>query len=168
MAKYGAEALAVSVPWETFAAHPPTKRAHSELGARDPPYGENPWSGGGCKKRKRTEEETSGDQPVASKQEGLQEGRGLPAGTSVLEGTGTQRQEQPESDEEDGLGEACPWSPKSSMAQEHEDDAWRYNSFQYWRPPLPAIDLNDILNLENENMVKTRHSSHAGLSEMET
>nr|XP_056704894.1 uncharacterized protein C9orf40 homolog [Euleptes europaea] len=170
MAKRGAEAVACRAPWETFAPHPPAKRARGEPGPKEPPCGKAPWGGGGCKKRKRAGEE--GETPA--KRRGRPEGPAPPASSSVWEGTRKRRQEQPGllpgSDEEAGSGGAPkhPWSPKASMAAEHEDDVWHYNSFQYWRPPLPAIELSDILNLEKENMVKTRHSNSAGLSEMET
>ncbi|XP_060093457.1 uncharacterized protein C9orf40 homolog [Heteronotia binoei] len=176
MTKRGAEAVAFHTPWETFVSHRPSKRGRSEPGLREVRCGKTPWSGGGCKKRKRAEEdeETSGKGPTALKRSRPQEEQVPLASTSGWEGTRTRRQEQPgtlpEDEEEAGSGEspAHPWNPKASMAEEHQDDVWHYNSFQYWRSPLPAIDLSDILNLEKENMVKTRHASRSGISEMET
>ncbi|XP_015267044.1 PREDICTED: uncharacterized protein C9orf40 homolog [Gekko japonicus] len=177
MAKRGAEAVAFHAPWETLAPPRPPKRGRSEPGLRELRCGKTPWSGGGCKKRKRAEEdeETSAKWPSgALKRSRPQEEQVPGASASGWEGTRTRRKEPPgplpEADEEAGSGEtpAHPWNPKTSMAEEHQDDVWHYNSFQYWRPPLPAIDLSDILDLEKENMVKTRNSSGAGLSEMET
>ncbi|XP_044302816.1 uncharacterized protein C9orf40 homolog isoform X3 [Varanus komodoensis] len=51
---------------------------------------------------------------------------------------------------------------------EHEDDVWHYNSFQYWRSPIPTIDLTDILDLEKDDAIEARDSSGVGISEMET
>ncbi|XP_054842909.1 uncharacterized protein C9orf40 homolog [Eublepharis macularius] len=175
MAKRRGEAVAYCAPWETFVSHAPSKRARSEPELREPRCSRTPWSGGGCKKRKRAEEdeETAAKRPAALERGGPEEEQAPAASGGVREGTLTRRQEQPgplrESDEAAGLGEALAHlCNHKTMAEEHEDDVWHYNSFQYWRSPLPAIDLSDILNLEKENTVKTRHFSRAGLSEMET
>ncbi|XP_042310843.1 uncharacterized protein C9orf40 homolog [Sceloporus undulatus] len=56
----------------------------------------------------------------------------------------------------------------SPAQKENEDDVWRYNSFQYWRSPLPTIHLSDILDLENNKAVDERETSSIGMSEMET
>uniref|UniRef100_A0A674K790 Uncharacterized protein n=1 Tax=Terrapene triunguis TaxID=2587831 RepID=A0A674K790_9SAUR len=47
---------------------------------------------------------------------------------------------------------------------------WQYNSFQYWRAPLPAIDLSVILDLDGENMTDARTTSRIEIieTEMET
>ncbi|KAH0628255.1 hypothetical protein JD844_009157 [Phrynosoma platyrhinos] len=69
-----------------------------------------------------------------------------------------------------GAGEAVsPGSPtQEPPEEENEDDVWHYNSFQYWRSPLPTIHLSDILDLENNRAVDERESSSIGISEMET
>uniref|UniRef100_A0A8D0E0S6 Putative WW-binding domain-containing protein n=1 Tax=Salvator merianae TaxID=96440 RepID=A0A8D0E0S6_SALMN len=51
---------------------------------------------------------------------------------------------------------------------EREHDVWHYNSFQYWRSPLPTIDLSDILDLEKDDPVETSNYGSVGFSEMET
>ncbi|KAL8203278.1 UNVERIFIED_CONTAM: hypothetical protein K2H54_046997 [Gekko kuhli] len=177
MAKREAEAVAFHAPWETFVSPRPPKRGRKEPGLRELRCGKTPWSGDGCKKRKRAgeDEETSAKWGTgAVKRSRPQEEQVPGASASGWEGTRTRRPEQlgplPEADEEAGSGEtpARPWNPQTPVVEEHQDDVWHYNSFQYWRPPLPAIDLSDILDIEKENMVKTRHSSGTGLSEMET
>uniref|UniRef100_A0A8C3PAG1 Uncharacterized protein n=1 Tax=Chrysemys picta bellii TaxID=8478 RepID=A0A8C3PAG1_CHRPI len=52
----------------------------------------------------------------------------------------------------------------------HEEEFWQYNSFQYWRAPLPAIDLSVILDLDGENMTDARTTSRTEIieTEMET
>lgn len=171
MAKRAAEAVACHAPWEAFVSHRPSKRGRSDSGLGELRCGRTPWSGGGCKKRKRLEgdEETSRKRPTALQRSRSPEEQVPLPSSSRWEGTRTRRQEQPALLA--GAGEAPaaqPWDPKASLPEEHQDDVWHYNSFQYWRPPLPAIDLSDILGLDEENMVKTRHSNKAGLSEMET
>ncbi|XP_077200894.1 uncharacterized protein C9orf40 homolog isoform X1 [Paroedura picta] len=170
MAKRGAEAVAFHAPWESFVSPRPPKRGRSEPGLREPRGGRAPWSGGGCKKRKRAEEdeETSGKRPPAVKRGRPHEEQVALASPSGWGGAGARP--LPEAARLAGAGgaPAPPWSPAAPTAEEHQDDVWHYNSFQYWRPPLPAIDLSDILDLEKENMVKTRLCSRTGLSEMET
>ncbi|XP_077200895.1 uncharacterized protein C9orf40 homolog isoform X2 [Paroedura picta] len=96
---------------------------------------------------------------------GLREPRG---GRAPWSGGGCKKRKRAEEDEETS-GKRPPAVKRGRPHEEqHQDDVWHYNSFQYWRPPLPAIDLSDILDLEKENMVKTRLCSRTGLSEMET
>lgn len=126
MAKRGAEALAFHAPWETFVSHRPSKRGRSEPGPREPRCGKTPWSGGGCKKRKRVEEdeETSGKRPTALKRNRAPEEQVPPASPTGWEETSARLQGQPglppKPDEEAGSGDvpAHLWNNKASMAEE--------------------------------------------------
>ncbi|XP_030113887.4 uncharacterized protein C9orf40 homolog [Taeniopygia guttata] len=55
-------------------------------------------------------------------------------------------------------------------AAEQEEEFCQYNSFLYWRPPLPAIDLSDIQNLDEEtpSSAKTAARTDTSETEMET
>ncbi|KAJ6669610.1 hypothetical protein lerEdw1_000159 [Lerista edwardsae] len=153
MAKRGAEALACRAPWESHFSHAPLpKRSRSDSerrGLRCAPL----WGGGSCKKRKRTEEddgETAGrKRPAPSKASGPQKEAG--PGTASLQGS------------------TRPLPKEAASGSDlDENDVWHYNSFQYWKSPLPTIDLSDILDLEKNDTVEARDSSTIGLSEMET
>ncbi|EPY77992.1 hypothetical protein CB1_001144030 [Camelus ferus] len=38
---------------------------------------------------------------------------------------------------------------------ELNDEFWQYNTFQYWRNPLPPIDLADIEDVNEDNLTET-------------
>ncbi|XP_053144843.1 uncharacterized protein C9orf40 homolog [Hemicordylus capensis] len=176
MAKRGAEALACRAPWENFLSHPPVaKRVRSDSERREPRCA-TLWSAGGCKKRKRAgeeqeeeaEESTVGKRPAALEASGFCKEPGLAA--ALQRTTQQQHTLPPEGDVEgaemaSGGDTAGRRSPKLS---EKDEDVWCYNSFQYWRSPLPTIDLSDILDLEKDDTKEARDSSSVGLSEMET
>ncbi|XP_060618170.2 uncharacterized protein C9orf40 homolog [Anolis sagrei] len=159
MAKRRAEALALGPPCARFFPHAPRpkrRRIDLELRCAALPSGES-----GCRlKRKREAMEKGG------RGEGGGGGRGgggheeEAAGQSKRRAAEEEARGGPEKEEEKELA--------ASPAQENEDDVWHYNSFQYWRSPLPTINLSDILDLENESAVADRDSSSIGLSEMET
>lgn len=37
----------------------------------------------------------------------------------------------------------------------HNEEFWQYNTFQYWRNPLPPIDLADIEDVSEDNLTET-------------
>ncbi|XP_069481930.1 uncharacterized protein C9orf40 homolog [Ambystoma mexicanum] len=39
-----------------------------------------------------------------------------------------------------------------SQDQQDGEECWQYNSFHYWRVPLPNIDFSDILQLDVDNL----------------
>ncbi|XP_063279624.1 LOW QUALITY PROTEIN: uncharacterized protein C9orf40 homolog [Prinia subflava] len=59
---------------------------------------------------------------------------------------------------------------RAPAAAEQEEEFCEYNSFLYWRTPLPAIDLSDIQNLDEETPsgTKTAARTDATDTEMET
>ncbi|KAL4675340.1 hypothetical protein H8957_008710 [Semnopithecus entellus] len=56
---------------------------------------------------------------------------------------------------DDGAGRAGPprgdWGVAS---RQHNDEFWQYNTFQYWRNPLPPIDLADIEDLNEDTLTE--------------
>ncbi|XP_053788077.1 uncharacterized protein C9orf40 homolog isoform X1 [Vidua chalybeata] len=58
----------------------------------------------------------------------------------------------------------------AAATAEQEEEFCQYNSFLYWRPPLPAIDLSDIQNLDEEtpSSAKTAARTDTAETEMET
>nr|XP_028604885.1 uncharacterized protein C9orf40 homolog [Podarcis muralis] len=159
MAKRGAlaaaAALACHAPGcESFAAAAPPllkrRRAEAERKEEPPPGGGGEGGGGGGLKRKRAAEE---EEARAAKRPSVAPGGGA-AGAPALS-------------RPPGSVSARGGRPKAPL-EEPEDDVWRYNSFQYWRSPLPAINLSDILDLEKDDAIDARRSSSVCLSEMET
>ncbi|XP_068858244.1 uncharacterized protein C9orf40 homolog [Aphelocoma coerulescens] len=59
---------------------------------------------------------------------------------------------------------------RAAAAAEQEEEFCQYNSFLYWRAPLPAIDLSDIQNLDEETPsdAKTAARTDTTETEMET
>ncbi|XP_037350218.1 LOW QUALITY PROTEIN: uncharacterized protein C9orf40 homolog [Talpa occidentalis] len=56
---------------------------------------------------------------------------------------------------DDGAGRAEPprgdWGPSQRQLNE---EFWQYNTFQYWRNPLPPLDLADIEDINEDNLTK--------------
>ncbi|XP_067172786.1 carnosine N-methyltransferase isoform X3 [Apteryx mantelli] len=50
---------------------------------------------------------------------------------------------------------------------EPEEEFCQYNSFLYWRAPLPALDLSDIQDLDGETVPETKTPSRAETMETE-
>ncbi|XP_012499876.1 PREDICTED: uncharacterized protein C9orf40 homolog [Propithecus coquereli] len=56
---------------------------------------------------------------------------------------------------DDGAGRAGPQSGDWGAApRQHNEEFWQYNSFQYWRNPLPPIDLADIEDATKDNLTE--------------
>ncbi|XP_053431230.1 uncharacterized protein C9orf40 homolog [Nycticebus coucang] len=56
---------------------------------------------------------------------------------------------------DDGAGRAGPpqgdWG---AATRQHNEEFWQYNTFQYWRNPLPPIDLADIEAVTEDNLTE--------------
>ncbi|XP_029471889.1 uncharacterized protein C9orf40 homolog [Rhinatrema bivittatum] len=50
--------------------------------------------------------------------------------------------------------------------QQLEEDFGQFSSFQYWRTPLPKLDLSDLLGLDGDSMAEDTASSSAEGVEM--
>ncbi|KAM6111504.1 uncharacterized protein C9orf40 homolog [Phoenicopterus ruber ruber] len=58
---------------------------------------------------------------------------------------------------------------KERSADQREEEFCQYNSFLYWRAPLPAIDLSDIQNLDGEAAPRAKTSrTYTAETEMES
>lgn len=94
------------------------------------------------------------------------EGRGLETGEPPL----LQPPEQPHGPGEESRGARPPrgsgdegagraesprgdWGPAQRQLNE---EFWQYNTFQYWRNPLPPIDLADIEGVNEDNLTEAR------------
>ncbi|XP_045418741.1 uncharacterized protein C9orf40 homolog [Lemur catta] len=54
-----------------------------------------------------------------------------------------------------GAGRAGPPSGDWGAApRQHNEEFWQYNTFQYWRNPLPPIDLADIEDATGDNLTE--------------
>ncbi|XP_055434296.1 uncharacterized protein C9orf40 homolog [Bubalus kerabau] len=93
------------------------------------------------------------------------EGRGLRTGESQLlqppvrpRGPGVEPRgvRPPRGGGDDGAGRAEPqrgdWGAATRQLSE---EFWQYNTFQYWRNPLPPIDLADIEDVSEDNLIET-------------
>ncbi|XP_063151220.1 uncharacterized protein C9orf40 homolog [Candoia aspera] len=176
MAKRRAEAVACRAPYQHYLLHaPPSKRSRSDLERRDS-RGSVFWRGSsGEKKRKWMGAEEGDEAGVSGKRPvGLKE-RWSPKEWGPVPAEGTTRREPEQrllllagmATEAAALagGDA---TGSRGQPEEHEDDVWHYNSFQFWKLPLPTIDLSDIQELEKGAITETRSSSSTALSEMET
>ncbi|XP_074850168.1 uncharacterized protein C9orf40 homolog [Carettochelys insculpta] len=182
MAKRHAEPLVCHVPWKRFLPEPPL---HAPGHARRPRDEPELWSaerappGGPGKKRKLEEAEAPpGKRPGPRACSPC----GEPGDPASLGGRRRQQQQQRGGDvgprQEQavwgggvGLGVRSP-DPRGEErgTEEHGEEFWQYNSFQYWRAPLPAIDLSFIVALEGENVRESRTTSKTEIleTEMET
>ncbi|XP_075787842.1 uncharacterized protein C9orf40 homolog [Pelodiscus sinensis] len=182
MAKRRAEPLACHVPWKRLLPEPPPLlRAPGP--ARRPRDDPELWSpgraapGGLGKKRKLEEAEAPPGKrpgPTGSRPHGEPGDPPSPGGRRRRQqrgGDAGPRQEQAVRGGGVGLGERSP-DPRGEEQgpEEHEEEFWEYNSFQYWRAPVPAIDLSVILDLDGENMRESRTTSRTEIieTEMET
>ncbi|XP_011802433.1 PREDICTED: uncharacterized protein C9orf40 homolog [Colobus angolensis palliatus] len=50
----------------------------------------------------------------------------------------------------EGIGSA----QRQTTDKGHNDEFWQYNTFQYWRNPLPPIDLADIEDLNEDTLTE--------------
>ncbi|XP_032333750.1 uncharacterized protein C9orf40 homolog [Camelus ferus] len=93
------------------------------------------------------------------------EGRGLETGEPPLlqppvrpRGPGEEPRgvRPPRGGGDDGAGRAEP--PRGDWGaapRQLNDEFWQYNTFQYWRNPLPPIDLADIEDVNEDNLTET-------------
>ncbi|XP_064358604.1 uncharacterized protein C9orf40 homolog [Dromaius novaehollandiae] len=54
-----------------------------------------------------------------------------------------------------------------AAAAEQEEEFCQYNSFLYWRVPLPTLDLSDIQDLDGETVPETKTPSRTDIMETE-
>lgn len=93
------------------------------------------------------------------------EGRGLETGEPPLlqplvrpRGPGEEPQSvrPPSGSGDDGAGRAEPQRGEWGAApRQFNEEFWQYNTFQYWRNPLPPIDLADIEDINEDSLTET-------------
>ncbi|KAF7465817.1 uncharacterized protein C9orf40 homolog [Marmota monax] len=104
----------------------------------------------------------SGDSSAPSG--GEREGRGLETGEPPLpllpggpRGPGEEPRDvqPPGGGGDDGAGRTgSPREDWGATPLQHNEEFWQYNTFQYWRNPLPPIDLSDIEDVSENNQTE--------------
>ncbi|XP_074992337.1 uncharacterized protein C9orf40 homolog isoform X2 [Calonectris borealis] len=158
MAKRRAEPLVCHVPIKRFLREPPPPRAAAP---ERRPRGEAASAGPAAPKRKLEEAEAP-----PGKRPGL---RGSsPRGEQGEAGGRRRRRGGPAApqDERTAEGRAGGRGKERAAAAEQEDFC-QYNSFLYWRPPLPTLDLSDIQNLDGETPPEAKTPSRTDTMETE-
>ncbi|XP_072716011.1 uncharacterized protein C9orf40 homolog [Ciconia boyciana] len=163
MAKRRAEPLVCHVPIKRLLREPPPPPPAAAPERR--PRGEAASAGPAAPKRKLEEAEAP-----PGKRPGL---RGSsPRGEQGDAGGRRRRRGGPAAiqDERRAEGRAGGRGKERAAVAEQEEDTCQYNSFLYWRRPLPAIDLSDIQNVDGETPreAKTPSRTDTMETEMET
>ncbi|XP_050185295.1 uncharacterized protein C9orf40 homolog [Myiozetetes cayanensis] len=159
MPKRRAEPLMCHVPVKRLLRAPPVPRA-----AERRPRVEAARAGPAAPKRPLEEAEAP-----PGKRPGPSAAR-APPGQGGSEG---RRRGQPAAPQDERAAEGCAGGrgeERASAAAEQEEEFCPYNSFLYWRTPLPTIDLSDIQNLVEETPSNVRNPSKTDTTdtEMET
>lgn len=105
------------------------------------------------------------------------EGRGLETSESQLlqppvrpRGPGVEPRgvRPPRGGGDDGAGRAQPQRGDWGAApRQLSEEFWQYNTFQYWRNPLPPIDLADIEDVSEDNLIETALQGKNEVAEIE-
>ncbi|XP_058684069.1 uncharacterized protein C9orf40 homolog [Poecile atricapillus] len=158
MAKRRAEPLMCHVPVKRLLREPALSRAGERR-----PRGEPGCAGPAAPKRPLEEAEAP---------PGKRLGPGAPRAQPGDAGGGRRRrggtvgpQDSPAAE-----GRAGGRAKERAAAGAEQEEFCQYNSFLYWRAPLPAIDLSDIQNLDEETPLgaKTGERTDTTETEMET
>ncbi|XP_063176937.1 uncharacterized protein C9orf40 homolog [Chroicocephalus ridibundus] len=164
MAKRRAEPLLCHVPVKRLLREPPP-----------PPRAAAP------ERRPRGEEASA--RPAAPKRK-LEEAEAPPGKRPGLRGSGPRGEQGDAADrrrrrggsaapQDERAAEGCAGGrgKERAAAAEQEEEFCQYNSFLYWRAPLPTLDLSDIQNLDGETPPeanKTPSRTDTMETEMET
>ncbi|XP_057228683.1 uncharacterized protein C9orf40 homolog [Malurus melanocephalus] len=159
MAKRRAEPLMCHVPVKRLLREPPLSRA-GERRSRAEPGREGPAA------PKRPLEEA--EAPPRKRP-----GPGAPREQPGDEGAGRRRRGGSAEPQDAPVEEGCAGGrvkERAVAAAEQEEEFCQYNSFLYWRAPLPAIDLSDIQNPDEDTSsdAKTAARTDTTETEMET
>ncbi|XP_054666829.1 uncharacterized protein C9orf40 homolog isoform X1 [Grus americana] len=158
MAKRRAEPLVCHVPIKRLLREPLPRAAAPERR----PRGEAAGAGPAAPKRKLEEAEAP-----PGKRPGL---RGSsPRGEQGEAGGRRRRRGGPAAPQDEQTAEvrAGGRGKEQVAAAEEEEEFCQYNSFLYWRAPLPAIDLSDIQNLDGDTLSEAKTPSRTDTMETE-
>ncbi|XP_065601541.1 uncharacterized protein C9orf40 homolog [Cyrtonyx montezumae] len=154
MAKRRAEPLLCNAPFKRLLREPPPPRA--ALPERRP-RSEAAGAGPAAKRKLEEAEAPPGKRPGLR---GLRGEHNDAAGRRRRRGgTAASHDERTTEGSDGGRGEEPAAAPQEAFSQ--------YNSFLYWRAPLPTIDLSDIQNLYGENASTDKTASRADTMETE-
>uniref|UniRef100_A0A8C2T806 Putative WW-binding domain-containing protein n=1 Tax=Coturnix japonica TaxID=93934 RepID=A0A8C2T806_COTJA len=160
MAKRRAEPLVCYAPFKRLLREPPLRSALSERRPRNEAAG-----AGSAAKRKLEEAEAP-----PGKRPGLRGGsprgeQGDAAGRRRRRSEPAASQNERTAEGSDGRrGEEPAAAPVTARGQEEFN---QYNSFFYWRAPLPTIDLSDIQSLHEETTSANKTPSRTDTMETE-
>ncbi|XP_064295605.1 uncharacterized protein C9orf40 homolog [Phalacrocorax carbo] len=163
MAKRRAEPLVCHVPVKRLPREPPFSRAVApERHCR----GEAASASPAAPKRRLEEAEAPPGKRPAPRGSGPRGEQGEAGGRRRRRGGTVAPQDERTAE---GQGAGGRGKERASAAAEQEDFC-QYNSFLYWRAPLPTIDLSDIQNIDGETPpeAKTPSRTDAMETEMET
>lgn len=69
---------------------------------------------------------------------------------------------------DDGAGRAgSPRGAWGAAALQHSEDFWQYNTFQYWRTPLPPVELADITDASEARLAEAAGQDRDGAAEVD-
>ncbi|XP_062064410.1 uncharacterized protein C9orf40 homolog [Lepus europaeus] len=69
---------------------------------------------------------------------------------------------------DDGAGRAgSPRGDWGAAPLQHNEEFWQYNTFQYWRNPLPPIDLADIEDVNEDSLIEATVQGKSEVAEID-
>ncbi|XP_075416650.1 uncharacterized protein C9orf40 homolog [Tenrec ecaudatus] len=154
-----AEPLTFHVPWKRlllreFTEEPPPPLWDLPQGAAHPPLGDPEPP------RKRKIGAGAMAEPLPSPRKRRDGGNGCGAGRAAHSpetgepppGAPGPGEEPPRGGGGEGAGRAgTPRGDWGPVPSQHNEEFWQYNTFQYWRNPLPPIDMADIEDDRHED-----------------
>ncbi|XP_030367588.1 uncharacterized protein C9orf40 homolog [Strigops habroptila] len=159
MAKRRAEPLVCHVPVKRLLREPPLPRAAAP---ERRPRAEGAGAGPAAPKRKLEEADAPPGKRPGLRGSSPRGEQGDAGGRRWRRGAAAAPQ-----DERTAEGRAGSQGKERAAIAEPEEEFCQYNSFLYWRTPLPAIDLSDIQNLDGETPSETKPPSRTDTMETE-
>ncbi|XP_030323080.1 uncharacterized protein C9orf40 homolog [Calypte anna] len=159
MAKRRAEPLVCHVPIKRLLREPPPFAPRAVAPDRRS-RGEAASAGPAAPKRKLEEAEAPPGKRPGLRGSGLRGEQGDAGGRRRRRGGSAAPQ-----DERTAEGRGRPSGNERAAAE--QEDFFQYNSFLYWRTPLPAVDLSDIQNLDGDTPPEAKMPSKTDTMETE-
>ncbi|XP_071436678.1 uncharacterized protein C9orf40 homolog isoform X1 [Pithys albifrons albifrons] len=154
MAKRRAEPLMCHVPIKRLLCEPVLPRA-----AERRPRGEPVRAGSATPKRPLEEPEAP---------PGKRPGPSAPHAQLGDADGGRRRRGGPAAPQDERAEEGCAGGRgKERVSVAAEEEFCQYNSFLYWRAPLPTIDLSDVQNIDEETPSNAKTPSRTDITETE-
>lgn len=169
-----AEPLTFHVPWKRlpargFAEAPPLWTPPS--GAPQPPPSRKRRLDAGAMAEPAaspSKRRGSGDSGVPEEPEGRGGNTSEPPGRPRGPGEESRDDRPPGGGGDVGAGRAGPRREEWGAApRQHDEEFWQYNTFQYWRNPLPPIDLADIEDISEDSLLEPTLEDRSEGAEMD-